>query len=564
MTDYGWIGIFFDLMSPPLRRVFVLLFSPSSGFAATPEASPLEARDLFFCVLLAFLLVTLNFLLQGHVGVNFADEGFLWYGVMRTAVGEVPIRDFVSYDPFRYYWGAVWARLLDDGVVSLRLALAAFELPMLVCGLLIVRRITTEWWALTLIGVVLLAWMTPQHKCFDHGMAIVGVYVGVLLIESPSLARHFMAGVFVGFAAFVGRNHGLYLALGFLALIIFIERRILRGNLLQRGTAWGLGILVGYSPLLIMLVAVPNFAAAFWESVMFIIRQGATNLPLPVPWPWRVDYARLDWFMRASQFLIGCGFILMPLFYVCLQSWLWFTKRDNLSRYSVLIASAFIGVFFMHQAFARAGFAHLAQASHPLLFGIVALPSLVVSSYRRASTILIVSLMFLLSIPPIVGRSVPYAVFRIKNGFARYRIGNDQLWLRKTNGALIRSVERIVAEHVAPEEQLLIAPHWPTFYCLLRRKSPVKQTYFLFPELEHRELEMLTALKSDTVRWALLGDVALDKREELRFRHTHRRLWRYLITNFEPVKVKGLPRNYQFLRKKAEPQVLTITPEHGL
>ena len=85
----------------------------------------LTTRNL---LILAGVLVLLVFILQGNVGFNLADEGFLWYGTVRTALGEIPVRDFQSYDPARYYWGALWFKLLhNDGIMALRVSQTVFQ-----------------------------------------------------------------------------------------------------------------------------------------------------------------------------------------------------------------------------------------------------------------------------------------------------------------------------------------------------------------------------------------------------------------------------------------------------
>ena len=78
-------------------------------------------------LLLAVVLAGCSFALQGRQGINLADEGFLWYGTQQTAHGKVPLRDFQSYDPGRYYWSAAGMHLFGEGLVSLRFSETVFQ-----------------------------------------------------------------------------------------------------------------------------------------------------------------------------------------------------------------------------------------------------------------------------------------------------------------------------------------------------------------------------------------------------------------------------------------------------
>lgn len=84
------------------------------------------------------LAVITLFIWQGNIEFSFADEGFLWYGAQRVMSGEIPIRDFMSYDPDRYYWSASLMQLWsNNGIMALRASVAVFLIIGLFAGGLI-------------------------------------------------------------------------------------------------------------------------------------------------------------------------------------------------------------------------------------------------------------------------------------------------------------------------------------------------------------------------------------------------------------------------------------------
>ncbi len=132
----------------------------------------------------------------------------------------------------------------------------------------------------------------------------------------------------------------------------------------------------------------------------------------------------------------------------------------------------------------------------------------------------------------------------------QYSIAGNQLWLSKHQATYIDAVRRLVDQHVAADDGLFIAPHSPGLYPILQRESPVYNSYMLFPETKVKQEKIIQNLIKHKVNWAILTDIALDGRDELRFRHTHSLVWEYLMINFEPMETPNLPSNEQFLRRK--------------
>ena len=221
-----------------------------------------------FTGLLSVALASSLHLLTGDVGFDLWDEGFLWYGVKRTAAGEVPLRDFQSYLPGRYYWAAAWSWILGDGILALRLSNNLFRVLGLWLGLLAARRVVPHTGLLLPIGAVLALWMFPQHKPVEASFSLALVYVTVRLVEDPSPRWHFLSGGLVGLAVCFGPNIGLYGALALLFAILLVHERRREGHLARKLAVWCAGVVVGLAPLLGLMAFARGFATSLGESIL--------------------------------------------------------------------------------------------------------------------------------------------------------------------------------------------------------------------------------------------------------------------------------------------------------
>ena len=502
--------------------------------------------------LLATILVSLLFMIQGRIDLNLGDEGFLWYGTWRTTLGEIPMRDFNAYDPGRYLWGAFWFRVFNnDGIFALRLSNALFQIIGLTCGLLVVRKLTRSPWALTGGGLVLLLWMFPRHKLFESSIALAAVYVAVLLIEKPSLWQHVISGFFVGLAGFFGRQHGFYAAVSFFLLIGFIWLKLDRQRFLfKRWLLWGGGVILGYIPMVIMLATIPGFWSSFWRSLMFLVRIQNTNLPLPVPTPWSVPFGTVDWLTTSHLISVGLGFMFLPLFNGTALVYLLWQKTDLLRRQPVLVAATFLSLTYTHYAFSRADIPHLAQGIAPMLLGVMAAIAYSLSAGRKVwGKVLILGLIGVTVLG--IGFVSPIIIkLRSPKGvYVEQIIRGDRLEIPVPTAQFIDSVKQFHDLNVSSSEQILLAPHIPFLYPTLERRSPIWDIYLLFPETQERQLQIIKELRQQNVNWVIIADYALDGRDELRFSNTHPLVWQEFSNHFQSIQPTNLPVNYHIFHR---------------
>src|SRR3954462_7984700 len=190
--------------------------SPAAIDKPRTELRPATWLTICEAVLLGAAASLTVFALQWRYGFLWSDEGWLWYISQRTALGQVPLRDFFSYDPGRYYWSALISKLTgSSGLYQQILAnylfaiigLAAVYFVMIRAGLNRSWRVAI----LLLLGIVI---GFPRHKIYEQILSLICVGAIAFVFEEPQkLKRWFLLGVATGLAAFFGRNSGVFFAL---------------------------------------------------------------------------------------------------------------------------------------------------------------------------------------------------------------------------------------------------------------------------------------------------------------------------------------------------------------
>lgn len=492
-----------------------------------------ENKLLVFQILaFASFVVFASFLWQGHKGFSLWDEGFLWYGAQRVMLGEVPVRDFMSYDPGRYYWSAALMSLWgDNGIVALRGAVAVFQVIGLFIALLLIARSvrTANFPYLFLSAITLVVWMYPRHKLFDISLSILLIGVLAFLVQRPTSRRYFLAGLYVGLIAVFGRNHGMYGVLGSLGVMVWLTiKRVDEPGFIKGATLWAIGVMAGFAPILLMILLVPGFASAFWKSLLFFLEIKATNLTLPVPWPWRVAFDSVSVGKAIRGVLVGLFFIAMIVFGILAIAWVTWQKFHKRDVSSTLVAAAFLALPYAHYAYSRADVSHLAKSIFPLLVG-----CLVLLATQPARIKWPLALMLCGAGLWVMMHFHPGWQCRASKQCVNIEISGSELSIDAGTASEIALLRKLAAQYAPNGQSFIAAPFWPGAYPLLERKAPMRDIYALFPRSEDYQQLEIERIKAANPGFILIFDFPLDGREELRFRNTHALVHQYISDNFE-------------------------------
>jgi len=484
-------------------------------------------RQLFIALASGIGVTLCWFLLTWRYGLDLSDEGYYWYGAQRTQRGEVPIRDFLAYDIGRYLWAAgIMSLLGDDGIFSARLAAMLYLAITVSAGVFLVLQAfeTTSGTArksllAVVVALLLNLWATPYYKVFDYGTSILIVAMLVLIMRSLSPARWFGAGLILGFAAVMGRNHGVYGAASALLVLGFL---LIKGGqpraYLRPAIAFIAGTIAGFSPTFVMGAVQPGFMGAFIAGVIEHVHSTttATNIPLPIPWSWTRSLAKDGWLLWMNDVLKSTGFVAL-LLVPALTLFVLLRKRlDGFTRlHHLLAASAFAGLTYMHYAYSRADVIHLALAIVPMLLILLGCGIRVRSALPVAAGLLGLSVLAVAQDATVINSTL------MGRRTTVVAVDGSALHVYPAIADRLRDATAALAAMPEAHDDFLALPDYPGLYAINKSRIGIWEIYALSPRDARFEQAELARLARKPPKIVLLSNHALDDRPELRYSRMH-------------------------------------------
>ncbi len=494
-----------------------------------------ELLNLSIAGVTAFGVSALWFWLTWRYGLDLADEGFYWYGAQRVAAGEVPLRDFMAYDIGRYYWAAAFMRFLEqDGLFVARLSAAIYQSIGTLIGVYLSlfalrRQGSAPWVFALLVALILTILVTPYYKAYDHATSIMIVGICVILLKSTHPSAWLIAGVWLGLAAVMGRNHGVYGAAASILTVAFLiwNKSFAFKQAAQLSRLFVLGVAIGFSPNLWMMIAVKGFSPAFWQSILEIFEYGGTNIPLPVPWIWTVELSD-TWIVHLLMHIgIGLGFVFLIAFLVIGVLLLVSGRFIINNNWKALFAAAtFSAIPYAHYAFSRADLAHLTLGIMPATIGVLAIAG--VMKGRQPNVL--AGLILAMSIMTVPKGLILHRLFDLPHLLTD--VGGDDLWVDQPMADRLSNLLPPLAEVGRNNGNFLAVPDMPGLHAVMRNRMPIWEIYALFPvsqEFESREIAGIESMRPDLI---IVSNHALDGRPDLRYSSTHPITYDWITTHY--------------------------------
>lgn len=496
-------------------------------------------RTAVVSAILAATLAWLSYRLNRAFGDFLHDEGYLWYGVQRVMAGEVPLRDFMSYELGRYYLTAALLAFKAHGILALRAGLAVIAAMgvALATGVVGSAWRMSRFWQLLPVAALFTLWMVPRHKTFDIAICALLLLCLYRFFRTPGATRYFQLGLAVGVAAVIGQNHGMYGVVATMLAMALLYYRDREGVRLKWLLCWSGGVLAGYSPVLLAASFVPGYLGAEESALRYLLFEyGGTNLPLPISWPWIGAASSAG--TPLPQLTLGFLFVVIPV--ALLAGAVFLLRRmprDAGPSASLFMAAWTLAVPYANVAFSRADAPHMAQAILPFLALALAAASL--AWRRNAGKYVTVAVLLLISLPVAVPLQPRWALHHASQ-LEAVRVQGDTVMVDKGAAHMLDEAAQV-------HGSVLALPYYPGLPAVLNEKSPIWEIYPLFPRKASFELAEIARLSSSPVDSIMISTDPLDGRKNLAYPVTHPLTYRFIQEHFRR-KESGGPGLEQYVR----------------
>jgi hypothetical protein len=511
----------------------VVITGAIAGFQYATTQPPTRVWFVIQCATLAAVITTVRFAFQGSVGLMLEDEGFLWYGSQRILAGELPMRDFFGYDLPRYIWNALVMFIVGSkGIYALRIAIALCEWVTLTMVCVILMLLQIRWRSVVfLLGIITVAfWLYPRHKIYDHAVIWFMIVAFWWWVSNPTNHRTFWAGVVVGVITMIGRNHGVYaICAGSLLLGYVWSFPIGWMQRFRLALIWGCGIVVGFAPMILAMVAIPSFGQGYIEIVWFFLQLGKTNLPLPVPWPWSQT--------TVDAVLVGLWFLVPVVTYVVTLGVVFWRRWHNYPISVGVPVVTVVGLVYLQVVYSRADMPHLAQGIPPFIVLVLLLTTYVPQRFQIAI------MLVLCSWSASVNWNTAWQSTWISSKDRQEVTVTNQLTVPNTVAKQLALIMAIHQKYAPNNESFVVTPYWPGAYALWEQTSPLYNTYILYSFDETTQNREIRRLQQSHPQFILIDDSTIDNQKQQRFMVNYAFVDTYIRTQYRQIYDPIVPKN---------------------
>ena len=467
-----------------------------------------------------------------RIGINLADEGYLYFGSRQVLKGKVPIIDFRSYDPGRYYWCALWLGIFGESLWIQRLSMSFLKwITLAIIGFLCLE-VSDSWLIVVAIQISCLGWLFIYYKMVECLFIATQLLSFWMVLQYGNDLAFASVAFLLSFSLILGINMTVYH--GGAVVLFFVLSRISMLTVPLNPVVFGL--LVGALPLFIIIVRYPHFIKHYWaRKISPMLKRKSTNLKLPYPWVWR-NPSHITQSTRARTFTAKLLFTLIPIFFILVGFSFRFGAFESSANAPLIIPALVVGIPWLNHIISRADIGHLHIIGLPL-----SLLLLNTSSIHFTGAIILAICIAWMTLSTWFFRP-SFTTKYFQPVLKKLRFENRRFWMTRNQKVVIAEIVNLVG--MRGDKTTFFAPNLCMLYALTNTQPAAYDTFPVYPATDSKQAEMIHELSTSLPTLVVINNFQLDQNADRCFSATHPKVWDYLQNEFQTVQTEKLPSTY--------------------